>query len=78
MLDICRNMLQIELHRFSLGRSHRLGRKMTPRPDSEVPKPRPIIANFINYNERESVKKMQTKAQGIRANNHGKPHETKD
>ena len=76
ILDICQSKLQIELHRFSLDRTHRLGRKRTPRPDTEVPKPRPIIAKFINYHNRDSVYKC-TKAQGIRANNHGKPHEMK-
>ena len=61
ILDTCQNKLQIELHRFSLGRTHRLGRKRIPRPDSEVPKPRPIIAKFVNYHDRDSVYKCKRK-----------------
>ena len=51
----------ITLHRFSLDRTHRLGRKRIPRPDTEVPKPRPIIAKFINYHDRDSVYKCKRK-----------------
>ena len=61
LLDICRSKLQIELHRFSLDRTHMLGRKRIPRPDTEVPKPRPIIAKFINYHDRDSVYKCKRK-----------------
>ena len=61
ILDICRSKLQIELHRFSLDRTHRLGRKRIPRPDTEVPKSRPIIAKFINYHDRDSVYKCKRK-----------------
>ena len=61
ILDICRSKLQIELHRFSLDGIHRLGRKRIPRPDTEVPKPRPIIAKFINYHDRDSVYKCRRK-----------------
>ena len=61
ILDICPNKLQIELHRFSLDRTHRLGRKRIPRSDSEVLKPRPIIAKFINYHDRDSVYKCKRK-----------------
>ena len=57
--DVCRSKFQIELHKFSLDRTHRLGRKRIARPDTEVPKPRPIIAKFINYLDRESVYKCK-------------------
>ena len=61
ILDICRNKLQIELHRFILDRTHGLGRKRIPRPDSEVPKPRPIVAKLIKYQDRDSVYKCKRK-----------------
>ena len=59
ILDICRNKLQIELHRFSLDRTHRLGRKRIPRSDSEVPKSRLIVARFINYHDIDSAYKCK-------------------
>ena len=61
ILDICRSKLQIELHRFSLDRTHRLGRKRIPRPYTEVTRPRPIIAKFINYHDRDSAYKCKRK-----------------
>ena len=61
ILDICRSKFLIELHRFSADTTHRLGRKRIPRPDTEVPKPRPIIAKFINYHDRDSVYKCKRK-----------------
>ena len=59
MLDIYQKNFQIELHRFSLDRTHRLGRKRVPRPDSEVPKPRPIITKCFNYHNRDSAYKCK-------------------
>ena len=61
ILDICRNKLQIELHRFILDSTHRLGRKRIPKPDWEIPKPGPIIAKFITYHDRDSVYKYKRK-----------------
>ena len=63
ILDICRNKLQIELHRFTLDRTHRLGGERIPRPDLEVPNLGPLLQSslniktetpFINTNESSS------------------------
>ena len=61
IVDICQNKLQIELHRFTLDRTHRLGRKRLPRSDSEVSKPRPIIAKSNNYHDIDSGYKCKQK-----------------